>query len=71
MVVSNFALIADMKLDLKRTPSTRMRVVVVVVVALMNLIELTYPRMGVDGMHDEDILEAKEVIMDKSNKIYE
>ena len=39
---NNFALIADMKLNLKRTPSTRMRMVVVVV-ALMNLIALTYP----------------------------
>ena len=41
---SSSALIADMKLNLKRTQSTRMRVVVVVVVALMNLIALTYPR---------------------------
>ena len=32
-----------MKLNVKRTPSTRMRMVVVVV-ALMNLIASTYPR---------------------------
>ena len=40
---SSSALIADMKLNLKRTPLTRIRMVVVVV-ALMNLITLTYPR---------------------------
>ena len=42
------ALIADMKLNLKRTPSTRMRMVVVV--ALMNLIVLTYPRVSMACM---------------------
>ena len=41
---SSSALIADMKLNFKRTPSTRMRMVVVV--ALMNLIALTYPRVS-------------------------
>ena len=39
-----------MKLNLKRTPSTRMRMVVVVVVALMNLITLTYPRASTTCM---------------------
>ena len=38
---SNCALIADMNFNLKRTPSTRMRMVVLV--ALMKLIALTYP----------------------------
>ena len=39
---SSSALIADMKLNLKRTPLARMRMVVAL--ALMNLMALTYPR---------------------------
>ena len=45
---SNCALIADMKLNLTRTPSTRTRMVLVV--ALMNLIALTYPKASTTCM---------------------
>ena len=45
---SSFALIADMKLNVKRTLFTRMRMVVVV--ALMNLIAMTYLRASTTCM---------------------
>ena len=54
---------------LRELVTGRVRMRMVVVISLMNLIALTYMYEGVDGMHDEDIFEAEEV-MDESN-IYE